>query len=351
MDSISKKDLLEILNRMKSEYNNDDNNIAAVNYYISKIEALDDQKLTYFLQLYNVNSFVDAERQLHSLVQEYKKKNINPNSIQNNSISQFQKISIRDVNPNDVCLHFTGESNLKGISDKGLIPKIGIHSQSCEENEFIFFSKSLISTLQGIDTWLKWIMNNIYAGKYTNIEQLDVYKGLSDEEKEIKQYEWFLEFLNKDYLKDTKKKENLFETVYKSVSEKIYLVLDIQEGVDYSSDDIDYPKRRSIDKKDAGDDTFYLFTREFYGSYSDADSPKVDSWNMHTKNGTTIPADRIRLLTDSNGNTDMLHVIMEMYDLCNNVDKKTELLDDFMEYVKQRLLEQSNKDVQDDPEH
>ena len=181
--------------------------------HFSRIKLLE----LHFLQLYNVNSFVDAERQLHSLVQEYKKKNINPNSIQNNSISQFQKISIRDVNPNDVCLHFTGESNLKGISDKGLIPKIGIHSQSCEENEFIFFSKSLISTLQGIDTWLKWIMNNIYAGKYTNIEQLDVYKGLSDEEKEIKQYEWFLEFLNKDYLEHVKLiPKNLFNQKHTS---------------------------------------------------------------------------------------------------------------------------------------
>ena len=221
--------------------------------------------------------------------------------------------------------HFTKKDNLEYISVEGLKPQLGENSLYIEKTPKIFFSKGYLGILKTTEVWLRWLMNRIYGPR--NI--INIYKNSPS--KELLSL-WKDEFLSRKYLNDTEKKEVLFNYFYNYAKERIYLVLDLNE--EYNENDIDEVKRNLINDKGNID---YYFAKEMYSQFSNIDSETVEEWNMCTKPGISISPDKISLLTTTSGKTDMLSIIIEVYDKYNPFKSKDYLLNDFIEYAKEKL--------------
>lgn len=141
--------------------------------------------------------------------------------------------------------------------------------------------------------------------------------------------------------------EKTFELLYDSLKEKVFLTVDLKPETDFSFDDIDYNKKKSLDKKENGNIIDYLYTRELYGNYSEVDSTIMDKWNMHTYFYAKIEPERIMQVTDSKGRTDMLHILIEMYDRCKSYeDCQVDILGDFISYAKQKEISEGKLSTQ-----
>lgn len=310
-NSITKQDVISLLNGMKNKINEN-----SINKYINKILSLDDSGFQKELCNNNISSIKDFEILFKDKLLKL-------------------KCSLIDLDVENTYFHFTGLSNLKSIKENGLISSIGKHSEGIDKKASIFFTFGMIPTLQGANTWIKWVMHRMYGDK----NQFGVYKGLDKNEIKSEQYEWRKKFLNKEYLTDKDRKEKTFELLYSSLKEKIFLILDLKPGIDFSFDDVDYNKKESLDQKENGNIIPYLYMREMYGEYSEVDSTVMDKWNMHTYFGKKIEPERIMQVTDSLGRTDMLHILMEMYDKCKSYeDFQVDILGDFISYSKQKEI-------------
>lgn len=305
---ISKQDIINVLNDMINEKNK-----TSIRQLIDKLVTLDDEEVRQELDRNNISTIEDVRKHFQDRLPK--------------------KCKLSDLDVENTYFHFTDENSLMSINQNGLISNIGKHSDGIDEKASIFFSSGMISTLQGTNTWIKWLMHRMYGEK----NQFGIYNGLEEEEKNLKYHEWGKAFLSKEYLVDNKRKEKVFELSYHSLKEKIFLTVDLKPEVDFSSDDIDYNKKNALDQKEMGNIKPYLYMKEMYGEYSDVDSIIMDKWNMHTYFDAKIEPERIMQVTDSSGRTDMLHILMEMYDRCKVYgDIKLDILDDFMFYAKQK---------------
>lgn len=114
------------------------------------------------------------------------------------------------------------------------------------------------------------------------------------------------------------------------------MTIDLKPKIDFSFDDIDYTKQRALNLRENGDIKPYLFMKELYGDYSDLDSTNMEKWNMHTFFGAQIEPERIMQIIDAKGRTDMIHILIEMYEKCKSKDCQFDILDDFILYANQR---------------
>lgn len=309
---ISKQEIIDLLNDMKNEKNE-----SYINQWINKIFAINDNEFQQELNSNNVSTVEEAENFFKDRLPK-------------------QKIRLTDLDKENTYFHFTDESSLESIYQIGLRSDIGKHSKGIDKKPSIFFSLGMVPTLQGVDSWIKWTMNKMYGE--TNL--FGIYDGLDESEIKSKQQEWSEEFLNGEYLTDNNRKEQTFEVLYNALKEKIFLTIDdLKPGIDFSPNDIDYNKKSQLDKKKNGDIIPYLYMKEMYGQYSDVDSTVMEKWNIHTYFGAKIEPERIMQITDSKGRTDMLHILMEMYDRYKpDKDFKVDILDDFVSYAKQKEI-------------
>lgn len=247
----------------------------------------------------------------------------------------MEKITITELNA-DSLFHFTETSNLKRISREGLIPTIGENSHGIEDTPKIFFSKGEIGILKVTEVWLRWLMNRIYGPN----NRLGIYNDLSPEEcgKDLKK--WTNEFLSGKFLEDQEKKEFLFSYFYDYLKRRTYLTLDIEDGKEYSIDDIDENKVTMRKSKDSLDKALATV---MYGDFSDMDNLSMDEWNMHTKTGKAIKQDKIRIVTTKDNKDDMLSLVLYLYDRNKDIPHNKLLLDDFVIYAKKRQSKEGNK--------
>lgn len=146
--------------------------------------------------------------------------------------------------------------------------------------------------------------------------------------------EWMLTFLKGDYLDDQEKKEQLFDYLYKYLKERVYLVLELEEGQEFSSTDIDENK---LELQRRQDQITTQFAKTMYGPFSDFDSLTMDEWNMHTKAGEGVSRDKIKQVKTPDGKTDMLSIIIYEYDKHKDIPYSHLLLDDFIVCAKKRI--------------
>lgn len=308
---IGKQDVIEILNSMINKKNRN-----SINQYKYKMFTIDDVSFQQELENNNISTMEDIRKFFE------------------NRFSEF-KCSLSDLDAKNTYFHFTDEANLKSIRDKGLISDIGKHSKDIDKKPAIFFSYGMIPTIQGADVWIKWAMHRMYGEK----NQFGIYDGLDESEIKLKQSEWTKIFLNRKYLVDNERKEKTFELLYDALKEKVFLTVGLKPEIDFSFDDIDYNKKKALDKKEKGNIKNYLYMKEMYGNYSEVDSTGMDKWNMHTYFGARIEPERIMQITDSKGRTDMLHILIEMYDRCKSYeDCQVDILGDFISYAKQKEI-------------
>ena len=172
-------------------------------------------------------------------------------------------------------------------------------------------------------------MNRIYGVN----DRLGMYKNETEEEHKERMSKWTKEFLSKEYLNDQEKKDKLFEYVYKYFKERTYLQLDIKDGIEYDSNDKDEAKEKLLSNQD------YMpsaYAKMMYGEFSNMDTVVMDDWNMHTKSNIGVDKSKIKQVTTKDGKTDMLSIIIDLYDKYKNMPHSGFLLDEFVEYSKKK---------------
>ncbi len=204
-----------------------------------------------------------------------------------------------------------------------------MNANNIEETKKVFFSEGKKAVLELCDVWLKWMMNNAFGPK----DLYGYYKDMSFDKTRKLMLFWNDEFLSKEYLKDEEKLNFVFEIVYNKMKNAVYLLLDIDDSI-YSVSDIDEAKDKMLKNKNKID---YYYMKEMYGSFSNIDNNKMERWNMHTLSNMGILPDKISLIKASNGNVDMLSVIMEIYEE-KGKEYNWDILSKYINYVKRREI-------------
>ena len=242
----------------------------------------------------------------------------------------MKKITIDDL-PENSFFHFTHISNIEDIKENGLKSTVGENSAGIENTPKVFFSVGEIGILEIMEVWLRILINKIYGSK----DILNLYNYERYEEKQERLITWADEFISQKYLDDSIRKGLLFEYFYNYLKERIYLVLDIEEGKDYLIDDLDEHKAKLNNEQASLE---YLIAKEQYGPFSDFNTNQVDNWNMHTKTNTSISRDKIKQVTTNIGEEDVLSIVLEVYAKNKWEIEYRLLLDDFIEYAKNKEL-------------
>jgi hypothetical protein len=107
----------------------------------------------------------------------------------------------------------------------------------------------LEAVLQTWDVWLKWRLNRLnnplWKGK-TFEENLKMqerfHDGLFTSEEYKKYAEWKNEYLSGSYKNDREKLKELYEYQFAELCNSIYFSFNLEEGIDYKTNQIDYKK-------------------------------------------------------------------------------------------------------------
>ena len=134
-------------------------------------------------------------------------------------------------------------------------------------------------------------------------------------------------------MEDIEKKSKLFEYFYNYLKERTYLTLDITDGIEYDSNDLDENK---VDIKTNSNYITKEFAKIMYCEFSDIDNPIMDEWNMHTKTGIGVDKEKIKQVATNDGRTDMLSIVLYLYDKYKDIPHSKFLLDDFIKYAKSK---------------
>lgn len=287
-------------------------------------DLIDEDKISRAIKMFkNSNEDLKTEiiPKINKLVQE----------VIDNHLKKFKTIKIDTINLNELdyyntFFHFTHNSNIDNlIKTNGFLPKIGEHAKGIEKTPKIFFSKGYEGVLKLADVWFKWEMNRLFSAKYNLVYK---YYGIQTDTAN-----WHEEFISDNYKLDNEKKKILFEHMILGMKKHIYFSFDLKENVDFKYSDLDESK--SSLKKGSVDE---LYSRKFYGNYSNNDSDIMDDWNMHTLSKKKIDLENTKLIVASNGNNDCISILMEIYAKYEQKKEKQniqfDLLTDFITYVR-----------------
>ena len=189
---------------------------------------------------------------------------------------KYPSIDISDIDGDTSFLHYTNSSNLKEIFEKGLEPRIGKNSVVIEKSKKVFFTVGFKNTLIIMDVWLMWLLSR---PKNQFIYKLGAY------------------FLTKSYFpkfiydiifsfwhKSEKKLEKALKELDKILLSSVFLVLDLEDKIDFDYEDYDEVKVQNFPKR---------MLKSIYKYGSDLDNPKMESWNMHTYSNKVIEKEKI----------------------------------------------------------
>lgn len=174
--------------------------------------------------------------------------------------------------------HFTKYKNLESIQNQGLLPKISFHAQALEVTKKVFFVEGLDNLLILFDCWIH--VCSVYP----------LIPGLFNLGTKLMRYKWFPKSFVNAYFKYTNKMHKLIAYKYFDHFLKRYILLnlEIQEGTDFSFDDIDQIKAKEYDRE-------YLIKAGYSLKYSDLTSTKMDKWNLHTFSNQGIDFSKLKI--------------------------------------------------------
>ena len=231
------------------------------------------------------------------------------------------KITIDDIQKN--YFHFTWQSNLDSIKEKGLTPRKGNHAKYIEETNKVFFVEGLDNLLILFDCWIN-VYKRIPIFKDTN----PIYKVCSY----LMRSKYFPSFFVDLYFKLTKNlkyhKKKSYKIFDDLINNCILLNLNIKEDIDFSKQDIDEIKSRGFKKR-------HLIELGYSEKYSDMNSNKMDNWNLHTYSNHGITPNKIKLcyIDDSYLIKDLLLFILK-----NTTINLEELCPVLCDYLKSRNI-------------
>ena len=238
----------------------------------------------------------------------------------------MERINLEELDMEKTFFHFTRAKYLEGeegIIKKGLVSNLEYRENAVgddKNNPAIYFAIGADGVLKLIDVWIRGEYNRI-AGK----------NGKPPGNIGI----------------DTEIMQKTFERIYDDFKSRKYLQIEgLIQGKDPTTSDYDiegedFKKKNALNKELNMIEVF----KWMYGSYSIFDSNVMDNWNMNTHIGEkVITPDKLKMIQASNGRTDALSVISEIYEKfrSNTVDELIQL-DDFMEYVQEKIKQEEKE--------
>lgn len=238
----------------------------------------------------------------------------------------------KNINMEKACFHFTRTANRNSIEKSGIKSVADGENEtgSDKDHKTIFFSYGKEGLIENLNSWIRWEYNRALKERPDYNDNLP-HKGI-----------------------DEKLMKETYERVYNDFKDRIYYKLDIEEGKDFSFDQIDYKKeddfnsyKKELSNFENGEQKWKpdypnKVVSWMYGNYSNFENgnTKVDKWNMFTKENLTIEPDKLSIMETEDGRSDALSFIMESYDNYKDEvkDKGADLstIDSFMDYAKEK---------------
>lgn len=197
---------------------------------------------------------------------------------------------IKDIDTKFSFFHYTDKNNIESISKNGLLPKIGNSATGIETTEKIFFAIGFNGVFSIFDSWIRWLiakrMTDLPGKKAdipfyrfcTFIMRLPIIHHFIAIIVNIVVY---FEFRWKPF------KLKSFKIMKDILDNSCFLLLDLEEEIDFSYKDIDEVKAQKFNRK---------LLKTVYAKQNKMKSKKMDYWNMHTFSNVTIPPSKITLL-------------------------------------------------------
>jgi len=251
---------------------------------------------------------------------------------------EVKNITIKDIREIDThfsFFHYTNKDNIKDIDRDGLLPRIGDNATGIEKTKKIFFAIGVKGVFSIFDSWIRWLI----AKRLTD---------LPGEKADIPFYRFFTVIMNLpiihylvaiiiDFIiwlefKCKPFKIKSFKIMKDILDNSCFLLLDLEEEVDFSYKDIDEVKSRKFNKK---------MLKRVYAKQNKMNSKKMDYWNMHTFSNITIPPNKITLLkiNDSYHSIDILLWMVKNTEI--DLKVLSPYLYEFLDYY--NLLEKNGK--------
>lgn len=242
--------------------------------------------------------------------------------------NKINTCDISTIDLDNVFLHYTNIQNLNSIIDNGLVPKKGINAKVIEKSKKIFFSIGEKGALVIMDSWIKWL---IAKPKSNLIYWIGAY---------LLKVSFFPKIIHKTIISNNKKSKNKSNWAYRKLKNildnSIYLILDLEENVDFSFDDVDEVKAFSNYPAS--------YIKSLYAYDSNVTKKQMEYWNMHTFSNKVIEPHKISLLTYEKkySASDIVKYLIEKN--LNFVKKNCEHLYKYYNYIYSSVDVNCNKD-------
>lgn len=209
---------------------------------------------------------------------------------------------VKDISQIDLkhsFFHYTNKQNLDSILKNGLEPRVGENALYVEKTPKVFFAEGQKGIITIMNVWLKWLTSKSSTNKF--IYWLGTFYMRTP--FCIKSIPNNVVMKN---LKSQKKRKKVYEKMKYILENSVFLVLDLEEKIDFDYSDIDEVKN-----------TYYeSFLKLLYPSNSNLKDNKMEYWNMHTYSNKTINPQKIALLKNKNNyeaNNILISIIEKKY--------------------------------------
>jgi len=233
-------------------------------------------------------------------------------------MNELKTIDIKQIDENTF-FHYTNIDNIESIFNFGLEPRIGKNSMAIEKSKKIFFTIGFDNTLILMDAWIKWLVLRPRSNFIYKCGAFFMTKSYFPK--------FIVDNIFKTWIKSDKRIKYACKKLNKILDNSVFLVLDLEENIDFKYDDIDEVKNQKFSRKQLR----YIYT------YCDSvEDSKVEKWNMHTLSNKVIEKEKIKLLkiNDSIKATDIIEYMRKK----SNIKIKKEL--PFLDYYFELLDEQ-----------
>lgn len=203
-------------------------------------------------------------------------------------MTDFTTIDISELNDNSF-YHYTNINNLDSIYNNGLKPRIGDNAVGIEQNEKIFFTIGMTNSLILMESWIRWLIAKSGADMPGTFFDKPMYIFATTLLK-IKIFQPLMTFISKLELKSKYRKVKAYKQLKQILDNSVYLLLNLEEGIDYSFHDIDEVKNQNFDRT--------LLSLMYNTNY--INDNYMEFWNMHTFANKTIEPEKIKIVKVGN---------------------------------------------------
>lgn len=144
---------------------------------------------------------------------------------------------ITEIDLKHTFFHYTCKHNLSTILKNGLEPRIGENSLYVERTSKVFFVEGEKGIITIMDVWLRWLTAKISAGKFKYWFGTVIYMRFPFCIKAIPNS------MVKKSLTSKKKRFMAYSKMKEILKESIFLILDLEEKMDFDYNDIDEVKK------------------------------------------------------------------------------------------------------------